>query len=231
MGFAALRILFVWLVLAIGSAPARADDVVSDYGFIRVNIDHRTVRFEMLVVKPADARGRLPVAIMNHGRPGTLIEATDQRLTQPLFRLVLEDMARRGWLGVAVSRRGYGLSDGPSQTRLGCQLDSAMSWMNADADDVQAALEAIAKRPDADPTRMISFGMSAGGGASVRCRPAIRPVSSPRSTSMAASTTKPAPSSNRASLSISRPWEPRAGFPICGCLPRTIRSTRPSKSK
>jgi dienelactone hydrolase len=231
MGFAALRILFVWLVLAIGSAPARADDVVSDYGFIRVNIDHRTVRFEMLVVKPADARGRLPVAIMNHGRPGTLIEATDQRLTQPLFRLVLEDMARRGWLGVAVSRRGYGLSDGPSQTRLGCQLDSAMSWMNADADDVQAALEAIAKRPDADPTRMISFGMSAGGGASVALSARNPPGLVAAINIDGGEHNETAPSSNRASLSISRPWEPRAGFPICGCLPRTIRSTRPSKSK
>jgi dienelactone hydrolase len=157
----------VLLLIVISAVPARADDVVSDYGFIRVNIDHRTVRLEMLVVKPADARGRLPVAILNHGRPGTLIEASDQRLTHPVFRLVLEDMARRGWLGVAVARRGYGLSDGPSQTRPGCQIESAMSWMNTDADDIQAALDAIAKRPDADSARIMSFGMSAGGGASV----------------------------------------------------------------
>jgi dienelactone hydrolase len=80
----------------------------------------------------------------------------------------MTDMARRGWLVVAMHRRGYGLSDGPWQSDdVTCALGTAMAWMNADADDVQAAMEVIAQRPDADPTRLISMGISAGGGTSV----------------------------------------------------------------
>ena len=42
-----------------------------------------------------------------------------------------------------------------------------MSWMNADADDIEASMAVVAKRGDADPSRMIAIGGSAGGAASL----------------------------------------------------------------
>ena len=168
-------LLLATSMIASAAPVGRADDLKTEYGFSRVTIDRRVVRLESLVIRRADAQGRLPIAIFNHGRPGSMIEARDQRLAQPVFTHVLSDFARRGWLAVAVARRGYGLSDGPRQDHPGCKIDSAMAWMNVDADDIQAALEAIGKRPDADPTRMISLGVSAGGGASVALSARNRP--------------------------------------------------------
>jgi dienelactone hydrolase len=46
-----------------------------------------------------------------------------------------------------------------------CQTTSFLPRFAADADDLEAALDFIAKRPDADPTRMIAVGVSAGGAA------------------------------------------------------------------
>jgi len=162
------RCLFALLAACIvAAAPARGDDLVSETGFFRVNIGGRTVRLEGVVVKRADAVGRLPIAIFNGGRPGTALEASDSKLSLVWLRLILADLARRGWLAVSVQRRGFGLSDGPQQSADACKPGGWMHMLNADADDVQATLEFVARRPDADPTRMMTLGISAGGGLSV----------------------------------------------------------------
>jgi dienelactone hydrolase len=46
-----------------------------------------------------------------------------------------------------------------------CKSTSFVERFSADADDLQATLDFIAQRPDADPTRMIAIGVSAGGAA------------------------------------------------------------------
>jgi dienelactone hydrolase len=56
---------------------------------------------------------------------------------------------------------------GPSQDVQACGKEASFELLNRDADDVQAALAVIAQRPDADPTRVISTGVSAGGAASI----------------------------------------------------------------
>jgi len=48
-----------------------------------------------------------------------------------------------------------------------CAVDAYMSWLNADADDIEASIAVVAKRGDADATKMIVIGGSAGGAASV----------------------------------------------------------------
>ena len=60
------------------------------------------------------------------------------------------DLARRGWLAVVAMRRGYGGSDGPASVPLTCASTSLLERFAADADDLQAVLAAVAKRPDAD---------------------------------------------------------------------------------
>jgi tetratricopeptide (TPR) repeat protein/pimeloyl-ACP methyl ester carboxylesterase len=159
------------LVTALAARPAFSDDVelVQETQMLRVTIAGKTVRLGALILKRADATGRLPVAFMNHGRPNTNMEALQSSLTTGDPGLLeMSDMARRGWLVVAIHRRGYGLSDGPWQSDdATCALGTAMAWMDADADDIQAAIEVIAQRSDADPTKMITMGISAGGGTSV----------------------------------------------------------------
>jgi pimeloyl-ACP methyl ester carboxylesterase len=166
-GTMARGVLASLVLLLVTAAPARSDDLKTESGFFRGVIGGRTVRLEGIVVKRADAVSRLPIAIFNSGRPGTFLEASDSKILPVWLRPVLADLARRGWLTVSVQRRGFGLSDGPLQSADGCKPGGWMHMLNADADDVQATLEFIGRRPDADPTRMISIGISAGGGASV----------------------------------------------------------------
>ena len=150
------------------ATSALSGDLVQEWQYLRVKIGGKDVRLEALFVKRADARGRLPIVFFNHGRPARPEMTLDQSLTgnDPGINL-LADMARRGWLAVAIHRRGYGLSDGPAQADSPCTVDAFMAWMNADADDIEASIDVVAKRPDADPARMISMGGSAGGAASL----------------------------------------------------------------
>jgi pimeloyl-ACP methyl ester carboxylesterase len=157
------------LTLSLTTATsAMSNDLVQERQYLRVKIGGKDVRLEALFVKRADARGRLPIAFFNHGRPAYREMALDESLevNDPGINL-LADMARRGWLAVAIHRRGFGQSDGPVQADSPCALDAYLSWMNADADDIEASMAVVAKRSDADPSKMIALGGSAGGAASV----------------------------------------------------------------
>ncbi|MGD0635583.1 MAG: DUF4189 domain-containing protein [Beijerinckiaceae bacterium] len=148
------------------AAPARPDDLVEEKTYLRTKMGGQTVRLEAEFVKSAGAQGRLPVAFVNAGRPASAEEAIDQSVD--IMRPVARDLARRGWLAVMVGRRGYGQSDGAIQTDdPKCQKDTLISWMYSDADEILAALDVVAKRPDADASRVLTIGHSAGGGESV----------------------------------------------------------------
>jgi len=143
----------------------RSKDFVEEHSFFRVTIGGRTVRLEGMTVKRADATGRLPIALITHGKAPNLQSMLDQHATA--FIGQAKDLANRGWLAVVVIRRGFGQSDGPMPAPMSCQSTSFVERFAADADDLQATLDFIAKRPDADPTRMIAIGGSTGGAAVV----------------------------------------------------------------
>lgn len=155
-------------LLILSLTPAMASDLVQERQYLRVKIGGKDVRLEALFVKRADAKGRLPIALFNHGRPAYQEMTLDHNLAtdDPGINL-MADIARRGWLVVAIHRRGFGASDGPVQSDSPCTVDAYMSWMNADADDIEASMAVVAKRADADPSKMITLGGSAGGAASV----------------------------------------------------------------
>jgi dienelactone hydrolase len=156
--------LVVLLTLTTAQAAAEMhNDVVEDGTPLRVKINGRTVRLESLVVKPTDITGRLPIALIAHGKPGTHGRMSDHH-TQ-LYLLQARDLARRGWLTAVVMRRGYGNSDGPHPVDLTCASTSLQKRFDSDADELEAALTALTQRPDADPTRMLALGASAGGAA------------------------------------------------------------------
>ena len=141
-------------------------DVTEEIVYLRTKMKDQTVRLEALVVKGVEAGGRLPLAFVSSGRPGSTSDSLDDAFTalQPIAR----DLARRGWLSVIVNRRGYGRSDGSIQSDdLRCEKTTMLSYMYSDADELRAALEVLAKRSDVDATRIMSIGHSAGGGASM----------------------------------------------------------------
>jgi dienelactone hydrolase len=150
-------------VLAFADAAQAESDLVEDATPLTVTIDRRTVRLEALIVKRSDATGRLPVALIAHGKPNTQGRMSDQRAHQHLPQA--RDLARRGWLAVVVIRRGFGNSDGPQPVPLTCASKSLTERFDADADDIQATLATVARRADADPAHVIAIGVSAGGAA------------------------------------------------------------------
>lgn len=142
--------------------PALIVEFAEESSLFEVTIDGHPVRLQGLTVKRADLAGRLPIALIAHGM-GT---PENMRNLQPSRHLgPARDLARRGWLAIVVLRRGFGHSDGPAPGLVSCQDPSLAERLSADADDLQATLEYIALRSDADPTRVIAIGVSAGGAA------------------------------------------------------------------
>lgn len=150
------------------AAWAQSGDLVEERFYIRTNIKGQTVRLEAMATKRADLRGRLPVAFYNHSRPGDHSQAIEKNFESE-SRTIARDLARRGWLAVAINRRGFGQSDGAIQAdnNLPCNDERTKAVFNADADDIEATVATITARPDADPTKIITMGFSAGGGTSL----------------------------------------------------------------
>jgi hypothetical protein len=72
------------------------------------------------MVRPQTAEGRLPIALITHGRSGDADDNTvedDQGVRADLMLRQARDLALRGWLAAAVVRRGYGRSDGLPASR------------------------------------------------------------------------------------------------------------------
>ena len=154
-------------VFCAGPALSRAatEEFAVERTFLRTSIDNRAVRLEALIVKRSDATGPLPVALITHGKSSHLSAMLGSRAAD--YVGPARDLARRGWLAVVVMRRGFGQSDGPMAASVSCATTSFASRFAADADDLQGALAAVSKRPDADPDRAIAIGVSAGGAAVV----------------------------------------------------------------
>jgi dienelactone hydrolase len=149
------------------AAPAQSDDgLLEEHTFLTVP-GEKGYRLEALVVRPAKADGRLPIALITHGKNPTAAE--NQALRADLMRPQARDLAARGWLAVVVIRRGYGRSDGlPGVSRgapyMGCENGDLAHGFDVEADDLQGALEALKTRPDADGSRVLAMGQSLGGG-------------------------------------------------------------------
>ncbi len=152
-------------VAAAGPATAQSasDEFVSEKTFFRATINGKAVRLEGFVVKRADLTGRLPIALITHGKSANLADMLALRASD--YGPYARDLARRGYLSVVVMRRGFGQSDGPMPVTMTCDTKTFSDFFNADADDLNGALEIAAKRPDADPERAIAIGVSAGGAA------------------------------------------------------------------
>lgn len=127
-----------------------------------VRIEGRPVQLDTLIVKPRGVTGALPVALITHGKPPDRVSMGDMRPDR--MRQQARDMARRGWLAVAIMRRGFGQSDGPPAPDMTCSQLTFVQRFERDAQDLAAVLAEVLKRPDAQPSA-IAMGVSAGGAA------------------------------------------------------------------
>ena len=154
---------------AAGLAPVpNHPGLVEEATFLTVKGGSGSYRLEALVVRSATAKGRLPIAILTHGKPRLPAEMAKMRgqVMAPQAR----DLAYRGYLAVVVIRRGYGQSGGtPGQATNApyakCDRASLRQYFAVESDDLEGALRAVAERPDADGTQVIAVGASVGGGA------------------------------------------------------------------
>ena len=127
-------------------------------------------RLEAYVVRPAADTGRLPIALLTHGKPrlpGDLVKIRGELMSRQA-----RDLAYRGYLAVAVVRRGYGRSDGTpgrpaNAAYLKCNEADLRRYFEVESEDLERALQAVASRPDADGTRAIAIGPSVGAGATL----------------------------------------------------------------
>jgi len=150
------------------TGSGRDTELTEERTFLTVRDSKGSYRLEALVVRPAKAEGRLPIALITHGKNGKAQE--NQQLSTDLMQPQARDLAMRGWLAVAVMRRGYGHSDGlPGVSRatpyMSCENSDLVRGFDIEAEDLDAALKAIAARPDADGSHAIAIGQSLGGGA------------------------------------------------------------------
>jgi dienelactone hydrolase len=111
-------------------------------------------QLETTYFRPA-GNGPFPWVIINHGKaPG------DPRV-QPRARYLAaaRELVQRGYAVVVPMRQGFSKSTG-AYIGGGCNV---MSNGLAQAEDVKAALQYFATRPELDPKRVLLFGQSHGG--------------------------------------------------------------------
>ena len=150
------------------AAPADHPALLEEVTFLDIRAPEGNYRLEALIVRPAAAKGRLPVALLTHGKPRAASDLV--KIRSALMAPEARDLAYRGYLAVAVVRRGFGVSGGtPGQPTNAayakCNDPDLRRYFTVEADDLERALRVVATRPDADATRMIALGGSVGGGA------------------------------------------------------------------
>jgi dienelactone hydrolase len=148
------------------AAPAdQAKTILQEETFFNARVGGRIYRLEGLITRPAKAEGKLPVAVILHGKD---FVSSDMEKTRPQASArQAHDLAERGWLVVSFVRRGFGRSDGPFPALANCGTLKLSDQFDADAEETLAVIDLVRGRPDADATRMIAVGISAGGAAAL----------------------------------------------------------------
>lgn len=164
--FPRLFIALLVSVLTLIASRGVAQELVEHDGFLLVRIAGSPVRLEIFTAQAKErppGQERLPIALITHGKPPSHGRMGDMRARQ--YAMHARDMARRGYFGIVVMRRGFGRSDGPMPLPVSCGPSHFGAHFEATADDLEAVLLALAARPDVDPDRVVAIGASAGGAA------------------------------------------------------------------
>ena len=116
----------------------------------QVTIGGTPLALETFATRP-DRPGRYPMALLIHGaEPASL-------------RQWATTLASRGWLAVVIAWPGY-YTDGSTDLNTGtCDKPDAGAWLDRQSAAIEAAARALGARADADPSRLMLFGVSEGG--------------------------------------------------------------------
>ena len=148
-------------------AAGPEQELVEERTFLTYKGPKGTFRLEALVVRPAKADGRLPIALITHGK--NLKAEENQALRADLFRRrpVISPPAagsRSSSSGAATASRTASRAYRGARPTCPARTRDLVRGFDIEADDLDAALKVIAARPDADGSRVIAVGQSLGGG-------------------------------------------------------------------
>ncbi len=130
----------------------------ADFAYTEVFYPSGNLRIQAYLYKP-DGDGPFPVVIYNHGA-----RAGRERHAGP-FAYIGRLLTQAGYAVLVPERRGYGRSDGPTWSEeVGNDRGQRfIARLQAETDDVLAALDYLRTLPCADPKRVGIMGWSLGG--------------------------------------------------------------------
>lgn len=136
---------------------------------VRLRVHGTMYELETTLFKPAGP-GPFPLLVLNHGKGADNVAIAMDR-GRVRYPAVAHEFVKRGWLVAVPMRRGFGNSDG-MLPRASCDL---AGYARREAEDVAAAVDALAARRDVDASRIVVMGNSAGGMAAIAYAAAPRP--------------------------------------------------------
>jgi dienelactone hydrolase len=158
-----IDIRHVWTTFLLGIllflvATAAHSQAVAKSTYTEVFYPSGDLRIQAYLYKP-DGEGPFPVVIYNHG-----LRAWHERRPVP-FEYIGKMLTQAGYAVLVPERRGYGRSDGPTWAEeVGYdQGPRSIARLQAETDDVLAALEYLHTLPFADTKRIGIMGWSFGG--------------------------------------------------------------------
>jgi dienelactone hydrolase len=144
------------------SASETGDGFVVEHGSF---FSEEKERVPFLALRKEGAAGRLPAVVVLHGTGGT----------KEAMRPTLEDLARRGYLALAIDARFHGERAGGAPGKQAYQDAILRAWRERDPHaqahpffydtvyDLWRTLDYLATRPDVDAERIGMIGFSMGG--------------------------------------------------------------------
>lgn len=144
---------------ATNAAPPVLDPTVNEQVvMLPVTENGQTFQFETTIFRPP-GDGPFPLLVMNHGKE----RGNPANQSRDRFLAMSREFVKRGYAVAVPMRKGFSKSTG-NYSDFGCNMkDNGM----LQADDVEAALNALVKMPWVDREHMIVAGQSYGGLATV----------------------------------------------------------------
>ena len=148
--------------LLLASVLAATSAAAQEHGSVSVAIDGKTVKLSTVTYKPTGG-GPFPTLIYHHSRHG--FEPPDDD------KAVANWFVTRGWVVIAVFRRGEGGSEGDSlegrMSGAGCSEEGAIEFANRALEDIEAVTPAVIAQSFVDGGRIAVGGHGRGGALSV----------------------------------------------------------------
>lgn len=159
-----LSLLFLGLLLlaAPSLALAQAEPPLTRHFFrLPAMFDGQVLALEAMEIRPRGS-GPFPLAVIAHGTPA--MPAQRQQYTVEQYGTVAAELARHGFVAVAVMRRGFGASEGGFAEASGACGQSRYAEAGLEsARDLAETVRAMAAQPYVDARRVVAVGQSAGG--------------------------------------------------------------------